>query len=258
MRKKAGVATLAMALCLATGCGGLPQMQATEAATEEQKMVAENTQPATEAEAGAVTEEAQEAVEPEETEPVEETGEEPQKSTDSGSSDVTAVETAVEKPAQIGEWVQTKKRSSVDKAEHTIYFRVTDVAAGADAQKIVDEYNSAGNAVMLRGLEDDSLEYRIVTYECYFPADFPAADYGIADAKVNLQLCDVSGSGAIAGYIGLSSVWDISERPEGLQAGGIFTGRAAFAMVKGSSEYLFKLGYKDDSGTQVYQYVKGQ
>lgn len=249
MRKKLISLTLAMVLCtsLLAGCGNGGEVSDTETTTQEQNVSDDN----------------QETEEEADTEEVTETGveEESKENTDSGSSDITAVEATLENPAQIGEWVETVKYSAQDSQDHTMYFRITGVIRGDEAQKMVDKYNEEGHVWQLSELEQDDLEYCIVTYESYFPADFPEAEWGLTDTDVDLSLCDIDDSGAIAGYIGLSTVWDISEEPEmnTFYAGDTFTeGKAAFAMVKGSSEYLFNCSYYDDNDTEINAYIVGQ
>lgn len=185
----------------------------------------------------------------------------PAESKNAGSPDIAPVEASLENPAKIGEWVAAKKRATQDKNYHTIYFRLTGVITGDEAKKIVDEYNSGSSIVEVSDLEQEDLEYRIVTYEVYYPEDFPMSDHGIVAVSLNLRLCNLKDSGPIAGYIGLSSVWDISDESDALHAGETFKeGRAVLAMVKGSSEYLFKYGYKnkEEDPAQVYVYVEGQ
>lgn len=185
----------------------------------------------------------------------------PDNDQNAGLPNIAPVEASIENPAKIGEWVEAKKRATQDKDYHTVYFRLTGVIAGDEAKKIVDEYNSGSSIVEISDLEQEDLEYRIVTYEVYYPEDFPMSDYGIAAVSLDLNLCNLKDSGSIAGYIGLSSVWDISDESDALHAGEIFKeGKAVFAMVKGSSEYLFKYGYKDkeEDPARAYVYVEGQ
>ena len=62
-------------------------------------------------------------------------------------------------------------------------------------------------------------------------------------------------------YIGLSSVWDISEAPEinEFYAGDTFTeGKAIFAMVKDVSGYVVESSYPDENDEMVYSYVEGK
>ncbi len=265
MRKRTGVFMLALVMgsLLVTGCGKFVYVDSTE------QMGGGITEQITQE--GGISEEPQteanadNSVSGEET-PVENTEagssvqETPVENTDTGSSDVTPVEASLEKPAQFGEWVESQSYSAQDSKDHTMYFRITGVITGAEAQKIVDDYNSAGHAVVISDLDKDDLEYRVVTYETYFPADFPQADYGITNVDVHLQLCNLEDAGAIAGYIGLSTVWDISKEPDinEFYAGNTFKdGKAVFAMVKGSSDYLFKCEYSEGS-MQGNHYVKGQ
>ena len=247
MRRKLISLALTTVLCasLLAGCGNGGEVKDTETTTQEQ----------------AVSDDNQETEEEADTEEVTDAEEEPKENTDSGSSDVTAVEATLENPAQLGEWVETVKYSAQDSQDHTMYFRITGVIRGEEAQKMVDKYNEEGHVWQLSELEQDDLEYCIVTYESYFPADFPEAEWGITDTDVDLSLCNLEDSGAIAGYIGLSTVWDISEEPEmnTFYAGDTFTeGKAAFAMVKGSSEYLFNCSYYDDNDTEISAYIVGQ
>lgn len=185
-------------------------------------------------------------------------------SKDSKSADspnITPVEASLEKPAKIGEWVEAKKRSTKDKDYHTVYFRITGIIAGDEAAEIVDEYNSENAFVTVSDLEKDDLEYRVVTYEAYFPEDFPQSDFGISDVSLNLNLCNLKDSGPIAGYIGLSTTWDISDKPDTFHAGETFKGGSAvFAMAKENPEYLFKYGYKEKEADsiQTFVYVEGQ
>lgn len=265
MRKKviSFVLALVMGASLFTGCGNPVSVKENETTVQEQSTFGEETEAKTEEEPEADTNEGEGTGDTEAVEVDTETaagGEEtPDEGKSAGTPDITPTEAALEKPAQIGEWVEAKKRSVQDKNYHTVYFRLTGVIAGEEAKKIVDEYNAAGNVVKVSDLEKEDLEYRVVTYEVYFPEDFPQADYGISDVGLNLNLCNLKDSGAIAGYIGLSTVWDISDKPDTFHAGETFKeGRAVFAMVKGSSEYLFKYGYKDENGTQANVYVAGQ
>lgn len=250
MRKKLISLTLAMVICtsLLAGCGVVNNTETTTETITQEQSTSEEEQ---ETEGESDTEDMTEA----------DAEEKSKENTGSGSSDVTAVEATLEKPAQIGEWVETMKYSAQDSKDHPMYFKITGVIRGNEAQKIVDEYNAEGNVLSFRELEQDDLEYCVVTYESYFPTDFPEAEWGITDIDVDLSLCDLDDSGAIAGYIGLSTVWDISKDPEvnTFYVGDTFTeGQAVFAMVKGSSEYLFNCSYYDDNDTEINAYIVGQ
>lgn len=180
-------------------------------------------------------------------------------STGSGNVDFDVVEGTLENPAKIGEWVATKTYAAEDDSYHTIYYRITGVIRGEEAQKIVDEYNNGDHFVRFDPLEHDDLEYCVVTYETHYPSDFPQGEYGLYSADVDLSACNMEDSGSIENYIGLSSVYDISEDPEEFFAGDTFTeGKAIFAMVKDFSDYLFYASYYDDDSNEYKSYVKGE
>lgn len=177
----------------------------------------------------------------------------------SATVDFDVVEGTLENPAKIGEWVATKTYSAESDDYHTIYYRITGVIRGDEAKAIVDEYNSGDNFVRFDELEHDDLEYCVVTYETHYPSDFPEGEYGLYSADVDLSACNLEDYGSIENYIGLSSVYDISEDPEEFHAGQTFTeGKAVFAMVKDFSDYLFYASYYDDDSNEYKSYVKGE
>lgn len=250
MKKKIISLTLVMMLgaSLLAGCGKM-------------KIVfEEDTETVTQEQAEDISQEETELEEEPETEADMEAETDEDAGTDSAPSDITPVEATLENPAKIGEWVETKSYSAQDSQYHTMYFKITGVIRGEEAQKIVDEYNEEGHVVVINELDKDDLEYCIVTYETYFPSDFPQAEWGITSVDVDLSVCNLEDSGAIADYIGLSSVWDISDSPETdeFHAGDTFKdGQAVFAMVKGFTEYLFNCSYFEND-IEVNAYVIGQ
>ncbi len=172
------------------------------------------------------------------------------------ATDFDVVEATLANPAKPGEWVATKTYCGETDDYRTIYYRITGVMRGADAQAIVDEYNSGDHFIRFDELEQDDVEYCVVTYETHFPTDFPASEYGIYSADVDFSACNLEDSGAIANYIGLSSVYDTSEDPEDFFPGDTFTeGKAIFAMVKGHTDYLLKCYYYENDEEYV-SYVK--
>ncbi len=172
------------------------------------------------------------------------------------TTDFDVVEGTLENPAKPGEWVATKTYCAESDDYCTIYYRITGVMRGADAQAVVDEYNSGDHFIRFDPLEEEDVEYCVVTYETHFPTDFPAGEYGIYGADVDFSACNLEDSGAIANYIGLSSVYDTSEDPEDFFPGDTFTdGKAIFAMVKGHTDYLLKCNYYENDEEYV-SYVK--
>lgn len=225
------------------GCGGQeaeePQEPAAEETTEEEE--AEEAKPAEEETEEAEEETTQEAV---------------------PAGDIKPVETTIDSPAKLGDWVETKRYSAEDSQYHTVYYRITDIVRGA--QDEVDAYNASDSFVKLENLDNDDLEYCMLTYEVYFPEDFPQADYGITSVDMDFGIENPDGGGIEkdgVAYIGLSSVWDISEAPEinEFYAGDTFTeGKAIFAMVKDVSGYVVESSYPDENDEMVYSYVEGK
>ena len=158
--------------------------------------------------------------------------------------------------------METKRYSAEDSQYHTVYYRITDIVRGA--QDEVDAYNASDSFVKLENLDNDELEYCMLTYEVYFPEDFPQADYGITSVDMDFGIENPDGGGIEkdgVAYIGLSSVWDISEAPEinEFYAGDTFTeGKAIFAMVKDVSGYVVESSYPDENDEMVYSYVEGK
>lgn len=261
MKKKLLAMLLVMAMCMSmlTGCAqamfGMMQREgSTEVTVVTEEYVYDDPD----------TEEYVDDTEEEGTEEVtEETTEEPKEDNESGDSgevDFEVAEATIENPAKIGEWVETKTYSAEDGQYHTIYYRITSITRGDDAKKVVDEYNADDdNYMKFDELEYDDLEFCYITYETHYPSDFPEGEYGLYSADVDLSVCNLEDSGSIEGYIGLSSVWDISEDPEDFRAGDTFTeGKAVFAMVKDFSDYLFYASYYDDDSNEFVSYVKGE
>ncbi len=184
------------------------------------------------------------------------------------AGEITPVATTLEAPAKIGDWVETKLYSAQDKDYHTVYFRITDIVRdSATVQAAIDAYNNADHLRTFEPLENDDLEYCLIQYETAFPADFPQAEWGITSVDVNFSITTVEGGGIKANglsYIGLSSVYDITESPEinEFYAGQTFTdGQALFVMVKGVSDYVVETYYfegEDDDSEKISAYVAGQ
>ena len=184
------------------------------------------------------------------------------------AGDITPAATSLEAPAKIGDLVETKLYSAQDKAYHTVYFRITDIVRdSAIVQAAIDAYNNADHLRTFEPLENDDLEYCLIKYETAFPADFPQAEWGITSVDVNFSITTVEGGGIKANglsYIGLSSVYDITESPEinEFYAGQTFTdGQAIFAMVKGVNDYVVETYYfegEDDDSQKISAYVAGQ
>lgn len=250
MKKKmiASVLLMSLSLSLLTGCGG----NAAPESTEEQVTVEATTED-TEEETKEDTEEVSEESEEESTEAKESSA------SDGSFSPDNVVEATLENPAKIGEWVATKKYSPIDDEDHTIYYRITGVLRGEEAQKIIDEYHAGDNFYEFTDLEDDDLEYCVLTYETYFPPEFPEQEYegdnlGVTSVYLDFDVCNLEDYGSIEHYLGLST-WNITEEPHEFFAGNTFTeGRAVMTMIKDFDEYLIYPDYDYEHKT----YIRGE
>lgn len=177
---------------------------------------------------------------------------------------INPVTTSLEAPANIGDWLETKRYSSKDDSLHTVYFRITDIIRYNDeVQAILDAYNDEGHLFVFNPIEDQDIEYCLFKYEVYFPEDFPQHEWGITNVKLSFMIDTVDGAGISANgktYIGLSLVTDISKRLDlnELYSGQTFKdGMGVFAMVKGYSDYLVKSYYYEDN-QKFSSYIKGK
>ncbi len=170
------------------------------------------------------------------------------------NADIAAIvprtDTTPENPADFGEWVESKKHSSVDDQDHTIYYRVTDILRSSESgevQSTIDKYNSENHVWVFEPLESDDLEYCLVKYEVAYPSDYPDDDYGIQTPSIQLYAESPDGGGIEfngMSYIGLSMITNIGEEPDDFHPGNIYTtGLGLFAMVKGDAAYVIVSKY---------------
>lgn len=249
MKKKmiTSVLLMSLSLSLLTGCGGNEVSEPAEEEVTVEDVATEDTEEETEEDTEEVSEES------------EEESTEAKEVSDSGSAPDNVVEATLENPAKIGEWVATKKYSPVDDEDHTIYYRITGVLRGEEAQKIIDEYHAGDNFYEFTDLEDDDLEYCVLTYETYFPPEFPEQEYegdnlGVTSVYLDFDVCNLEDYGSIEHYLGLST-WNITEEPDEFFAGNTFTeGRAVMTMIKDFDEYLIYPTYDYEHKT----YTRGE
>ena len=157
----------------------------------------------------------------------------------------------------------TKKPSSVDNQFHTVYYRITDVVR--DEAEVMAAVEASGSTFEPDPM-DEHLEYCMLTYEVYFPSDFPQEEAGIMDTGLSFYVENPNGfnyfeadEGSYQFYSG--SATDISEWPDvfELNAGEIFTeGKAVFAMVKDGSDYIFETSYMTQTGEIGRSYIAGK
>lgn len=191
-------------------------------------------------------------------------------STDSKKDTTSSIkpvgQTSIEDPAPLNEWLETKRYSPVDDSYHTVYYRITDIIRGSQSDEVqayVDTYNAEDHLSTFKAIEDPNLEYCLLKYEVEFPADFPQADYGITSVNLDFSITTEEGGGIDVNgtsYIGLSSVYDTTKKPDlnEFYAGQTFTkGEAVFAMVKDFSDYVIKTDYRIDD-TKFESFVAGK
>lgn len=184
------------------------------------------------------------------------------------NADIAAIvpltDTTPENPAAVGEWVETKAYSPVDKQYHTVYFRITDIIRNSESDEVqtaIDQYNAEDHVVVFDPLESDDLEYCLLKYEVAYPSDFPEREFGISTPSIEFTTASPDGGGIEyngMAYIGLSIVHNIGVEPEDFHSGEIFTGgQAVFAMVNGPADYIIKSTYYEND-TEFLSCVKGE
>lgn len=166
----------------------------------------------------------------------------------SDDADVDCVEASLNKPAKTGEWFAINEYSPVDSEYHTCYMRITGIERDQDAvYEAIDEFldDSSYYDSFTDDLGDDDLEYCYFDYEIYYPEDYPAESWGITSPEASgVSICNTKDSGAISGYIGLSTTESI-DLEQDIYPGDTFKGRELFVMVKGYDDFLIK--YTDSS-----------
>lgn len=179
--------------------------------------------------------------------------------------DITECETSFKNPAELGQWVESSVYSVPDKLDHKVYLRVTDIVRGSEAQAIVDEYNSnEENLKEFDAISDDKVEFCVMSYEIYFPEDFPESS-GTSDISFSIKGTD--DLGGIEGtdgkyYTGLSNVYDITPEVDmTIKPNSTVQGKAVFYMLKGVSDYVIQNIYnseKIDIDNIKTSYIRGK
>lgn len=171
--------------------------------------------------------------------------------------DIEYVESSIDAPAEIGQWVEGRVFSYDENSDNKIYYRITGIARGEEAQAAVDEYNAQSTLWILEEPDQEALEYCAFTYEIYYPKDFPADASGIVPTNLQFEVTNADDGTFVSNgvsYIGLRSVYDGSNFGEAaVQPGDTVTGgKAIFAMIKDYSDYVIA----NMSNDQYYSYVK--
>lgn len=166
-----------------------------------------------------------------------------------------AVTASIASPANIGDWVETRRYSRADHNCHTVYLRITDILKEPSAvDSVIQTYNQADHTEKIQPPSREDLEYRIIKYQVMFPDDFPQTESGIPFADMIFHIRTVSGEDYISvdengTPSNLSAVYDISHIPDKnrLMPGDTFSdGTALLVMQKDSSNYLIENTYYID------------
>lgn len=171
--------------------------------------------------------------------------------------EASAVEGSDTNPAVQGEWCQAYKSAGTDNPKQTLYFRVTDVKRGEDAQAIISDYEANDGDFRFGELEYDDLEYCVMTYQVYFPEGYLENDWGISFTNLSFHVVDGDNHGTIGNYIGMAQTYDISERVKNdtLYAGDVLERQMVFVMVKDYTDYMLYHRYYDDDSNIYTKYV---
>ncbi len=162
------------------------------------------------------------------------------------------VAASVASPANIGDWVETRRYSRADHDYHTVYLRITDIIRDpSTVDSVIQTYNQSDHVEKIQPLSQENLEYRIIRYEVMFPEDFPQTESGITFADMSFYIRTMSGEDYIStdedeSSSDLSAVYDISHIPDdvSLMPGDTFSdGTALFVMQKDSDGYLIENTY---------------
>lgn len=162
------------------------------------------------------------------------------------------VAASIASPANMGDWVETKRYSRADHDYHTVYLRITDIIKDPSAvDSVIQTYNQDDHVEKFQQPGQDDLEYRIIKYEVMFPENFPQTESGITFADMSFHIRTISGEDYISidgneSSSNLSAVYDISHIPDNakLTPGDTFSdGTALFVMQKDSDSYLIENTY---------------
>ena len=165
--------------------------------------------------------------------------------------------TSIDKPAKFGEWVKSTRYAPATKTYETIYWRV--IATSFDCKEDVERYNSENHSYKFADLEEGKVKYCKVTYQVYFPEEFPVNKEGIISSCILPLNCDnpkkgyVECDGVI--YTGLGgSVTDVTVDKTG-KPGEVFTGEGIYLMLDDPKvEYGFWYMHRLSPEDEDYQF----
>lgn len=176
-------------------------------------------------------------------------------------------------PANVGDWIETKRYSSQDDTYHTIYFCITEIIRDDErTQPVLLAYNQKRHIKKFKKLKEDNLQYCIIKYRVFFPEDFPESEHGIRDADLIFDVVKPRSTSSAdmieetteftidnSEYTSLSNVFDITSKPSKgkFHPGDIYTyGTAVFVLDRNEHNYLLTHTYHIDQNP-VTNYILG-
>lgn len=151
-------------------------------------------------------------------------------------------------PAAIGQWVETKRYSSLTQRYHTVYLRIVEIVDdSAFIASALQTYNAQSKSGSFPLQLSDGLSYRLIKYEVMFPADFPEDKDGIPCVSMRFFIRDLNGNDYITDQNpprDLAFTYDISQQGTPVSAGDTFSeGTTVFMLPADSSDYLIENNY---------------
>lgn len=158
-------------------------------------------------------------------------------------------------PAKLGQWVKAYYVNG-ETESGTYYWRIVDVTN--DCEKDIEEWNAAGHIRQFTKIEQDNFEYKKVTVQYYFPADYKCGEYGISTStKVQPSAKNPNGGGFTVNgvtYIGLGQGYSIHDTSVRYNPGDSCLGVYIYAMLKDFDGYVFDMSFSNADGEYVHCY----
>lgn len=188
-------------------------------------------------------------------------------------------------PADVGDWIESKRYCSQDGTYHNIYFNIKEIIRDDNrTHPVLVAYNQKRHIKKFKSLPKES-QYCIIKYDVFFPEDFPEDEMGIGNADLifnivksndsiseDLAKTDSSEDEVIeeapltdftissSEYVSISNVFDITRKPipGKLHAGDIYPyGTAIFVLDRNEQDYFVTYTYHVNRDPMT-NYIIGQ
>lgn len=175
-------------------------------------------------------------------------------------SSIKAVPALPSKPAQIGDWVETKITCPDDAKKYKVYYRITDV--NLDAADDVKKWNETlGREAIGAITEPEKYKFCSLKYDIMYPKDFPD-EKGITKTDLSFLMMDTQNSGGFKMgkeiQMGFTGAYDVTKEPksDALKAGSIYhDAEVYFVLPKRVTEFNIQVSYGQKK-TETYVRVK--